>query len=348
MRRASLRSHSPFGSSSLSLASRSLGLVFLVVGIAAGQEEASRLPQRLVFEAYENGNWELFTIRSDGTDRVNLTATTDRHELYPQVSPDGRFIAFLCDEERDGKTVRSVERMAIDGSGRIRIEEAVREPAWSPDGRSILFAKQEFERFDIADYVSKGLRVHDVETGTTRDAKNETIHHIYNPNVSPDGRWLVTTVHGGMGFRHGIIAVEIDGERVMDLKIPGCRPSLSADGSRIAWSSDDHTISVAELTWSDDGPRLSNPRVVHHEETLHTYHPDLTPDGTHVVFSLGPGGRVLADGPGTHTQVAEMIGVKGRWNLVVRRIDSDQPLRFLTTGEDATSKEADWIPDSNR
>ena len=33
------------------------------------------------------------------------------------------------------------------------------QPCWSPDGRRIAFVKQEFSKFRIADYVSKGLYV---------------------------------------------------------------------------------------------------------------------------------------------------------------------------------------------
>ena len=334
--------------------SQILGLLLLILGqclatglsVAAAQDDVEadqRLDGQIVFEAYADENWDLYVVSAEGGEPRKLTDTPALHELYPQVSPDGSAIAFLCDSDREGANVRRLEWMRLDGSARTVIEEGAREPTWSPDGRSIAFAKQEFERFNVTDYVSKGLRIHHLATGETRDAGNSSIHHIYNPNYSPDGRWIVATVHGGMGFRHGIIAIEMDGDRVIDLKIPGCRPALTNDGRRIVWSSDDHTIQVAELEWSEDGVQLLNPRIVHQEEKLHTYHPEPSPDGSHVVFSLGPGGRVLADSPGTHTQVAEMIGVRGKWNLVIKKIDQAGPLRFLTSGSDATSKEADWF-----
>ena len=326
---------------------RFLGLAIgalVVLGMTSANGLAQEPPRRLVYEAYVDDNWELVELDLSSGETTNLTNTPDLHELYPQVSPDGDSICFLCDELRDGQTVRSVEWMKLDGSQRKRLAENVREPAWSPDGSFIVFAKQEFDRFNILDYVSKGLLVYEVATGETRTAGNDAIHHIYNPNVGPDGKWIVTTVHGGMGFRHAIIGIEIDGERVVDLGISGCRPCLSGDGTRITWSSDDHTINVAELSWSEKGPSLSDSRVLHHEDSMHTYHPELSPDGRFVVFSVGPGGRGLENGPGTHTQVAEMIGVRGHWRLLLREVDSDAEPRWLTEGEEQTSKEADWIP----
>lgn len=327
---------------------KAIGLLMLSsLGLAPSVSIAAEPPKRLVFEAYVENNWELLQLDLASGETTNLTQTPDLHELYPQVSPDGQSICFLCDEIRDGETIRCVDLMKMDGSDRKRLAEKVREPAWSPDGSFIVFAPQEFSRFNILDYVSKGLLVYDVASGETRTAKNEQIHHIYNPNVSPDGKWLVSTVHGGMGFGHAIVAIEIDGDRVVDLEVSGCRPTLNADGSRMTWSSDDHTINVADLSWSNDGPSLSNSRVQHHEEEMHTYHPELSPDGRYVVFSLGPGGRVPANGPGTHTQVAEMIGVRGQWTLWLKEVDSDEPARQLTHGDDSTSKEADFVPDAS-
>ena len=81
----------------------------------------------------------------------------------------------------------------------------------------------------------------------------------------------------------------------------------------------------------------------HQESQLHTYHPDFSPDGRYVVFSLGPGGRVRANGPGTHTEVAEMIGVRGPWELVLKPVTGEGPLIKLTRGEQQTSKEAEWV-----
>jgi len=83
--------------------------------------------------------------------------------------------------------------------------------------------------------------------------------------------------------------------------------------------------------------------VIHQEKKLHLYHPDFSPDGKYVSFSVGPGGRVRADGPGTHTQVAEMVGVRGKWNLFVKRVDGSGPAMQVTHDEDMSNKESEWI-----
>lgn len=311
---------------------------------AALRAELAALPHKIVFERYDKSNWELYVMNADGTDPRNLTQTPDTHELYPQASPDGTRICFLADVEEDGKTLRSVYYINADGSGRTLVAEKSRQPCWNPDGAKIAFVRQEFTKFNIADYVSKGLYFYDLESGKITEHPNKEISHLYNPTWSADGRWIVSTVHAGMGFAHGIIAIEVGGMGVYNLTLPGCRPCLSADGRQICWGSNDHTICIADIDFSGDVPKASNTKTVSKAEVLHQYHSDLSPDGKYVSYSVGPGGRTQATGPGTHTEVAEMVGVAGKWNLFVKRSNGEGPAVQLTYDENLSSKESEWLP----
>ncbi|MCA9199278.1 MAG: PD40 domain-containing protein [Planctomycetales bacterium] len=297
---------------------------------------------RILFESYRNQNWDLFSIAADGSDEKNITNTPGIHELYPQVSPDGSQICFLVDTHQDGKVSRSLWLMNRDGSERKQIAEQARHPTWSPDGREIAFAKQEFNRFSVKDYVTKGLYFYDVQTEALQEHPNDKIEHIYVPSWAADGKWIISTVHGGMGFGHAIVGIEVEGDRVVDLKIPGCRPCVSRDGRFVTWSSNDHTVEMADLSFSDQGPAVSNRRIVHRHETLHLYHPDFSPDSKFVTFSMGPGGRVESVGPGTQTEVAEMTGVYGKWDVYRKEVGSEAEPVQLTKNPDTSNKESEW------
>lgn len=311
---------------------------------AALRVELAALPHKIVFERYDTTNWELYVMNADGTDPRNLTQTPDIHEMYPQASPDGTRICFEADVEKDGDTLRSVYYMNADGTGRTLVAEKSRQPCWSPDGTKIAFVRQEFPKLNITDYVSKGLCFYDLKTGETTEHPNKEICHLYNPTWSADGRWIVSTVHAGMGFGHGIIAIEVGGMGVYDLKLSGCRPCLSADGRQICWGADDHTISIADIDLSGGAPKVSNKKIVSRAEVLHQYHPDFSPEGNYVSYSVGPGGRTQAKGPGTHTEVAEMVSVAGKWNLFVKRSNGEGPAVQLTWDEDLSNKESEWLP----
>ena len=317
--------------------------VVVFAQVASSDETPGHLKHGIVFESYEVDNWDLFIIRSDGTGRRNLTNTRNVHEMYPQASPDGSKICYLEDVQRNGKTIRSVVYMNVDGSGRTPIAEKVRQPCWSPDGTRIAFVTQLYQRFLVDDHMSRGLFVHDLKSGMTREHSNAKIEHLYGLSWTGDGVWIVSTVHGGMGYGHAILAIEVNGLRVHDLKISGCRPCCSPDGNQITWSRDDHTICVGDLKLTEESGGVSNVRVVEHREDAHLYHPDFSPDGQFIAFSVGPGGRVLANGPGTHTQVAEMVGVRGKWNLFAKPTHGKGEPVQLTLDDSLSNKEPEWI-----
>ncbi len=308
------------------------------------REELAQVPHKILFERYIDSNWELFLMNADGSGQLNLTQTPGQHELYPQAAPDGSKVCYLLDAEVDGETTRSVYVMNADGTGRKLVAEKARQPCWHPGSTKIAFVKQEFDRFHIADYASKGLYVYDLATGETVRHPNDAIEHLYTPNWPPDGAWFVSTVHAGMGYGHGILAIEAQGDKVYNLGIPGCRPSVSPDGTQITWSPDDHTIGVASVDFGGERPRVSDVRKLAEDATLHYYHPDFSPCGRYITWSIGPGGRQRAAGPGTHTQVAEMIGVVGPWDIYVKRADGTGPALQLTTDAALSNKESEWLP----
>lgn len=139
-------------------------------------------PHKILFESYADNNWEIFFINADGSGRRNLTNTPDVHELYPQTSPDGSKLCFLADVQKDGDTIRSIYFMNADGSGRTFVADKVREPWWSPDGTKIAFCKQECSKFNVSDFVSKGLIIYDLKTAAiTQQARDNNVFVILTP-----------------------------------------------------------------------------------------------------------------------------------------------------------------------
>jgi Tol biopolymer transport system component len=309
---------------------------------------------RIAYECYLDGNWEIFVMNADGSKPVNLTRTPAVHEHYPQISPDGRMICFSVDEGEGRDTVRSLWVMDLDGGNRRKLADHAREPFWSPDSRVIGFLPQEFPKFNVIDFSTKGMSFCDIATGQiTPHANSDHLHHLYNPSFARNGKWIAATVHAGMGFEHAILLIEAKGNRILDLKIPGCRPCLSPDGKQIAWGSGDHEIVAAPINLDADTPAVGPWRLRIQDHTNETYHVDWSPDSRFLSLSRGPASKGDPTKPGTFQSACEIVGVYAPgWNLCTVSAErsgvvdlnraTDAEFVMLTT-DGFSNKESAWI-----
>ena len=296
------------------------------------------IPFKIIYETYRETdgreNWELFLMNADGSNATNLTQTKDVDEMYPHASPDGSGICFVTDEGKGRNKVRSVYYMNIDGTGRVKVADNARQPCWSPDGKTIAYLKGEYERYTTRAIGTKGLFFYDLATGRHEQHPNRDLHHIYNICWSPQGKWFVATVTGGMGFDHNIIAFEAQGTGVFDLKkygIDGCRPDLSSNGRTIGWAEiSEVDVYVADIDLTLSVPRVADLRgVAKCRKGNCVNHTDFSPDSRYVVFGYGPAANysVGSKTPGWNICVGDLTG---KW------------VQITTDGKH--NKEPDWVP----
>jgi Tol biopolymer transport system component len=154
----------------------------------------------------------------------------------------------------------------------------------------------------------------------------------------PGGDWILSTIHGGLGYRHAIIAIQAGGTAVFNLGIPGCRPEASPDGKRIAWTPSDWALRVADLDFSGPEPKVTGGRdVVTSAKPIKVYHIDWAPEGKYVAFTRGPEGKRLGQAP-------EGVGVRAEgWDICVA--DATETDRWVQITRDGKcNKEPDWVP----
>jgi Tol biopolymer transport system component len=310
------------------------------LGPGAGIDTKS-IPYKIVYESLRqtNGktNWELILINADGSNPVNLTKTPDVNEIYPHASPDGTKVCFEGEERIDGKTVRSVYCMNLDGTNRTKVAHNARQACWSPDGRTIAFLKAEFDKYTIQDFATKGVYFYDVATGKTTEHRNGAkLYHLYNLCWSPDGKWFAATVHGGMGFKHADLMFPADANEIFDLTpfhVTGCRPDFSADGKRITWGATDWDLCVGSVDCSSGRPRVTDVRtIVKCDKEHEVYHTDFSPDGRYIAFSYGPEANEMG------------AGLAPGWNICI----TDLTGKWVQITQDGNhNKEPDWVPLKN-
>ena len=193
------------------------------------------------------GGWRfrLYTMAADGADVRRLVTDLSVAMQPPAWSPDGRSIAVIGGRQRDeGPGLYLVH---ADGTGFLRLADAVSGGAWSPDGTRLAFAQPEspgVALYTIAADSADARRVTTVPPWQTRYGAEAWI-----PTVawSPDGAKLLHLC----GYRQFCVVTR-DGEPV----------GSSLGGDWAVWSPDGKRIAVASPQAPDptDG---SHPIVVY-------------------------------------------------------------------------------------
>ncbi len=114
-----------------------------------------------VYDAGPPGNRDVFFRRVGGENPVNLTRDHAGQDGRPALSPDGSTIAFRS--ERDGG---GIFLMGASGESPRRLTDFGYDPAFSPDGKEIVFATGTATGFSVDQSV---LWIADVATGKTRE-----------------------------------------------------------------------------------------------------------------------------------------------------------------------------------
>jgi len=92
--------------------------------------------QFIVYASRDSGDWDIYLKKIDEPKAVNLTGGPLHVDLEPALSPDGTRIAFRSSREGMG-----IFLMDIEGKNLERLTTDGHNPAWSPDGREIVFAE---------------------------------------------------------------------------------------------------------------------------------------------------------------------------------------------------------------
>ena len=249
----------------------------------------------VVFQSNATGNWDLYTMRGDGTGVRQIT--TDRAaDITPVFSPDGQRIAFVS--ERDGN--REVYLCKRDGSEATRLTNDPGHdihPFWSADGNRILFSSNRgnanAEDYDIYEMNADGTGVKRVTSGPDVDTY---------ASWSPDGKRIVTR-RVIDGTNNEVYVLNADGSSPVNLTPDAARydgwPVWSPDGKRIAFASgvpgqQNHAIFLIDPDGTNK-VQLTQP-VPGWGDFMYNTQPAFAHDGKRMIYTMyKPAQREVSD-----------------------------------------------------
>ena len=247
---------------------------------------------KILFTSRRDGNLEVYTMNPDGSEQVNLTQHPAL-DLEAAWSPTGEQILFVSDREG----TRDLYLMDADGANVRRVLKKKRKawrtaPIWSPDSKQFAYWLKDWNFIEGGFYL-----------GTFGEEDDEFIAKGNEPAWSPDGSIIAGSIAEEPGARLLFINIhtrEVERPLPNEALLFQFGPSWSAAGDRLALAGNRHPIPAIldrdlHREWKDkqtiyivnrDGTGL---RQLVEEAGHHAESPELSPDGSEVLYTQGLG-----------------------------------------------------------
>ena len=200
---------------------------------------------KLVFVSEVDGKRGIYVMDDNGDNRILLTDVL--HPSFPRWSPDGKQIVFQRNVKDDLLSPLHIFLMNSDGTN-VRqltppppIDGWDSHPSFSPDGKSVVFARYERDEDEHKD----SINVIDIASGQVKQITNLKVQL---PFFSPDGKEILcVSIEGAAAGGGNFYIMDVNGNRVRELLKPAVQNvGVAVSREKARWSPDGKHIVYTE------------------------------------------------------------------------------------------------------
>jgi Tol biopolymer transport system component len=236
--------------------------------------------QQILFYSDRNGNWDIFSIKPDGS-ALRQIPYTSFNEREPNWHPEKNAYAFSSDSLGE----RRIFIHDFDSNGRMKLTNDAGQhasPSWSPDGKHLAYLSEENKQWKVFIMTMKDATVRAVYTGDIYPGR---------PTWSPSGKEVIYSI--AVNGKETLHLVRLDGT-IAKTYITGYNScgnaALSPDGAYIVFDAhSDDILDSGDGKWEIYKLNIADHSIIRlTNNASDDWGPRWSPDGTKISF-LGAG-----------------------------------------------------------